>query len=166
MHNKPIDSMIKILDKLAQNTQYIYRYPEIFEQISKELLNHKDLPAVSVPIKARFLQKFAFISSQSQNIKSNDLITKLAEDIKDSLGSINEHGVLSVMAAIIEYQKLAVQVGKPIQALHALNFEMNNFVVKMAINQQQSVEVDFLVNYLDKIRKITVPEFKLSENLS
>jgi hypothetical protein len=70
------------------------------------------------------------------------------------------------MAAIIEYQKLAVQVGKPIQALHALNFEMNNFVVKMAINQSQSVEVDFLVNYLDKIRKITVPEFKLSENLS
>lgn len=50
------------------------------------------------------------------------------------MGSINEDGVLSVMNAIIEYQKLAIQVGKPIQALHALNFEMNNFVVKMAIN--------------------------------
>lgn len=41
--------------------------------------------------------------------------------------------------------------------MHALNFEMNNFVVKMAVNQADAVDPEFLVSYLNRIRKLTVP---------
>jgi hypothetical protein len=49
--------------------------------------------------------------------------------------------------------------------MHALNFEMNNFVVKMAINQADAVDPEFLVSYLNRIRKLTVPAYQLPQNL-
>lgn len=49
--------------------------------------------------------------------------------------------------------------------MHALNSEMNNFVVKMAVNQADAVDPEFLVSYLNRIRKLTVPSYQLPNDL-
>jgi hypothetical protein len=53
----------------------------------------------------------------------------------------------------------------PSKAMHALNSEMNNFVVKMAVNQADAVDPEFLVSYLNRIRKLTVPSYQLPNDL-
>jgi hypothetical protein len=74
LHNKPLDSMIKILDKLAQNEFHVMRNVILFEKLSKAVLRHKDLADIAVPIKARFLRKFAMIQATTQSLNANDLI--------------------------------------------------------------------------------------------
>jgi len=59
MHNIPLDSMIKILDKLANSEMYMVKHQGLFEKLARAVSKHKDLETIAVPIKARFLSKFA-----------------------------------------------------------------------------------------------------------
>lgn len=97
---KPIVYMLKIIEKLSQDSMQLIRYGSVLDKISSQVFMNEDLDQMPIEIKARLLNKFTKYQAGAQTKKSDDLIKKLAEDITHNLEKMDEATVMTLLDSI------------------------------------------------------------------
>lgn len=165
--HKPIGAIVKLMEKIQFNDFSSISFENYLVKVCRGLLNEEsNFAEHSVPVKARLLKIMTKLKVTNQTQKVDEVITALATELSSNLSLLDEKSVLVLLEGISNMKYTAPYTGgKCFKPIKELNQQLNNFVIKMAEQQPELVNVKFLIHYLARLQSFTNNvEFRVSWN--